>query len=117
MDNLKSESMQKFNDDFINIKGLNYIELYTKSKPYLNYDVFINVLGIYLLISFIDFWLFFRIGLLYYIYKYKTNNKQMNPIKLLPTIKLSTIIKNLEDSSNLSSASIGCASITTSSAS
>ncbi len=106
MNNLNSENMQKFTD-----------ELYIKSKPYLNYDVFINVFGIYLLISFIDFWLFFRIGLLYYIYKYKTNNNQMNPVKLLPSIKLSTIIKNLEDSSNLSSTSVGSTSITTSSAS
>lgn len=117
MNNLNVENMHKFNDDYRNIKNLNYMELYTKTKPYLNYDVFINVLGIYLLISFIDFWLFFRVGLLYYIYKYKTNNNQMNPIKFMPTIKLSTIIKNLEDSSELSSTSMRCTSITTSSTS
>lgn len=109
MNNINFQNMQKINEEF---KNINYNDLYTKTKPYLNYDVFINILGIYLIISFIDFWLFFRIGLLFYIYKYKTYNKHIKPFKL-PTIKLSTIIKNLEDSAEVSSISRRGASIIT----
>lgn len=98
MENINFEDLQKINDKLKNIKNfsinINYNDLYLTSKLYLTSNVAINILTIYLVISLIDFWLFFRIGLLYVIYKYRTRN--CNKITYI-----------------LSSESVGCGPVTT----